>query len=139
MIVVDTCVVIWLASDPSLLSAAATDAIRTARDNGGVGISCISLFELAWLATNQRILLKTSLEAFLVEVATRFLILPITAAVTRIAVEFPSPYPLDPMDRIIGATALDHGVPLVTIGHPDSRLFVAVTQQNLMGHTHHVP
>ena len=114
MIVVDTCVVIWLASDPSLLSAAATDAIRTARANGGVGISCISLFELAWLAKNQRIVLKTSLEAFLLEVETRFLILPITAAVTRIAVEFPSPYPLDPIDRIIGATALDRGVPLVT-------------------------
>ena len=114
MIVVDTCVVIWLASDPSLLSAAATDAIRTARENGGVGISSISLFELAWLAKTQRIVLKTSLEAFLVEVETRFLILPITAAVTRIAVEFPSPYPLDPMDRMIGATALDRGVPLVT-------------------------
>jgi PIN domain nuclease of toxin-antitoxin system len=55
MIVVDTRVVIWLASDPSLLSAAATDAIRTARKNGGVGISCISLFELGWLARNQRI------------------------------------------------------------------------------------
>jgi PIN domain nuclease of toxin-antitoxin system len=47
-------------------------------------------------------------------VGTRFLILPITPAVTRIAVEFPSPYPLDPMGRIIGATALDRGVPLVT-------------------------
>ncbi len=114
MIVVDTCVVIWLASDPSLLSAAATDAIRTARRNGGVGISCISLLELACLAKNQRILLKTSLEAFLVEVETRFLILPITVAVTRIALDFPSPYPLDPMDRIIAATALDRGVPLVT-------------------------
>jgi PIN domain nuclease of toxin-antitoxin system len=97
--------VIWLASDPSLLSAAATNAIRTARKNGGVGISCISLFELGWLVRNQRIVLKTSLEAFLIEVEARFVILPITAAVTRIAVEFPSPYPLDPMDRIIGATA----------------------------------
>jgi PIN domain nuclease of toxin-antitoxin system len=114
VIVVDTCVVIWLASDPRLLSAAAADAIRTARGNGGVGISCISLFELAWLAKNQRIVLKTSLEAFLVEVEARFVILSITATVARIAVEFPSPYPLDPMDRIIGATALARGVPLVT-------------------------
>jgi PIN domain nuclease of toxin-antitoxin system len=114
VIVVDTCVVIWLASDPSLLSAPAAGAIRTARENGGVGISCISLFELAWLARNQRIVLKTSLEAFLVEVEARFVILPITAAIARIAVEFPSPYPLDPMDRIIGATALDRGVPLVS-------------------------
>ena len=114
MIVVDTCVVIWLASDPRLLSAAATDAIRAAREKGGVGISCISLFELGWLARNQRIVLKTSLEAFLIEVEARFIILPITAAVTRIAVEFPPSYPLDPVDRIIGATALDRGVPLVT-------------------------
>jgi PIN domain nuclease of toxin-antitoxin system len=114
MIVVDTCVVIWLASDPRLLSAAATDAIRAAREKGGVGISCISLFELGWLARNQRIVLKTSLEAFLIEVEARFIILPITAAVTRIAVEFPPSYPLDPMDRIIGATALDRSVPLVT-------------------------
>jgi PIN domain nuclease of toxin-antitoxin system len=114
LIVVDTCVVIWLASDPSLLSAAATDAIRTARENGGVGISCISLLELAWLARNQRIVLKTSLEAFLVEVEARFVVLPITSGIARIAADFPSPYPLDSMDRIIGATALDRGVPLVT-------------------------
>jgi PIN domain nuclease of toxin-antitoxin system len=114
VIVVDTCVVIWLASDPSLLSAAATDAIRTARKNGGVSISCISLVELAWLARNQRIVLKTSLEAFLFEVESRFIVLPITSAVASIAVEFPSPYPLDPMDRIIGATALERGIPLVT-------------------------
>jgi predicted nucleic acid-binding protein len=59
-------------------------------------------------------MLKTSPEAFLTEVEARFVILPITAAVTRIAVEFPSPYPLDLTDRIIGATALDRGVPLVT-------------------------
>ena len=78
------------------------------------GRSCIFLFELAWLARNQRIVLKTSLEAFLLEVEARFVIPPITAAVTRIAVAFSSPYPLDPMDRIIGATALDRGVPLVT-------------------------
>jgi PIN domain nuclease of toxin-antitoxin system len=114
VIVVDTCVVIWLASDPGLLSAAATNAIRTARDSGGVGISGISLLELAWLAKNQRIVLKTSIEAFLAEVESRFIILPLTAGVARIAVELPSPYPLDPMDRIIGATALDRGVPLVT-------------------------
>jgi PIN domain nuclease of toxin-antitoxin system len=114
VIVVDTCVVIWLASDPGVLSPAATDAIRLARKNGGVGISGISLYELAWLANNQRITLKTSLDAFLAEVEARFVTLPITASVSRIAVGLPSSYPLDPMDRIIGATALDRGAPLVT-------------------------
>ena len=113
MIVVDTCVVIWLAWIP-VCSRRRRPMRFELLKNGGVGISCISVFELGWLARNQRIVLKTSLEAFLVEVEARFVILPITAAVTRIAVEFPSPYPLDPMDRIIGATALDRGVPLVT-------------------------
>jgi PIN domain nuclease of toxin-antitoxin system len=114
VIVVDTCVVIWLASDPGLLSTAAVEAIRTARENGGVAVSCISLFELGWLAKSQRIVLQTSLDSFLHEVEDRFVVLPITAAVTRLAVEFPPPYPVDPMDRIIGATALDRGLPLVT-------------------------
>ena len=114
MIVVDTCVVIWLASEPSMLSSAATEAIRVARKNGGVGIAGITLYELAWLASNRRITLKTSLEAFLLEVEARFVTLPISASISRIAVALPSSYPLDPMDRIIGATALDRGVPLVT-------------------------
>jgi len=114
VIVVDTCVVIWLASDPGILSAAATDAIRLARKNGGVGISGISFYELAWLAGNQRIALTTSIEAFLAEVEARFVTLPVTSSVARIAVGLPPSYPLDPMDRIIGATALDRGVPLVT-------------------------
>jgi hypothetical protein len=34
-------------------------------------------------------------------VETRFLILPITPAVTRIAVEFPSPYPFDPWAELL--------------------------------------
>jgi PIN domain nuclease of toxin-antitoxin system len=114
VIVVDTCVIIWLASEPSVLSTAATEAIQVARKNGGVGISGISLYELAWLVSNRRITLKTSLEAFLIEVEARFVTLPITASVAQIAVALPPSYPLDPMDRIIGATALDRGVPLVT-------------------------
>ena len=59
-------------------------------------------------------MLKTSLEAFLVEVEVCFRY-PADHSGRhphRRGVSFP--YPLDPMDRIIAATALDRGVPLVT-------------------------
>lgn len=114
MIVADTCVVIWLANDPDSLSKAATEAIAAARKGRGIAISGITLYELAWLIRNKRIGAVGSLESFLAEVETYFIVLPVTAAIARLATEFTAPYPLDPMDRIIGATALAHGVPLVT-------------------------
>jgi len=114
VIVADTCVVIWLASDPGVLSKAATAAIVAARKDGGVAISDITLYELAWLIQNGRITVANSLETFLAEVAARFIVLPVTASIARLATEFFAPYPSDPMDRLIGATALDCGVPLLT-------------------------
>ena len=114
MIVADTCVVIWLASDPGQLSKAATTAIAEARKSGGIGIADITLYELSWLAHNKRISVTTSMEAFLAEVASRFLVLPVTAAIAHAAVTFPNTYPADPMDRLIGATALHHSASLVT-------------------------
>ena len=114
MIVADTCVVIWLAAEPGALSKAAKTAILAARQSGGLAISDITLFELAWLAHNGRISIAPSLEAFLAEVEARFLVLPVTASIARQAATFPSSYPADPMDRLIGATALDRGGSLVT-------------------------
>ncbi len=114
MIVVDTCVVIWIAGEPHLLSTAAARALTEARKNNGVAISDVTLYELAWLVQNNRIHMAISLEAFLAQVEARFIVLPVTAAIARLATKFAAPYPSDPMDRLIGATALDHGVPLVT-------------------------
>lgn len=114
MILLDTCAVIWLAIEPRLLSRAAVKSIKSAREDGGLLISDVTLYELAWLTKNQRIRLKVSLEAFLGEIGSIFSVLPTTAAIARRAVEFPDSYPKDPMDRIIGATALVRGVPLVT-------------------------
>ena len=114
MIVADTCVVIWLAGDPGQLSKAAATAIATARKIGGIGIADITLYELSWLAHNKRISVTTSIEAFLAEVASRFLVLPVTPAIAHAAASFFDTYPADPMDRLIGATALHHGASLIT-------------------------
>lgn len=115
MILVDTHVVVWLAFDPAKLSSNARAAIDQARQSGdGLAISDISLLELASLASKGRIRLEISLESFLREVEARFSVLPITAGACVRALELPATYPKDPADRIIAATALVEGLPLLT-------------------------
>jgi PIN domain nuclease of toxin-antitoxin system len=53
-------------------------------------------------------------EAFVEEIAARTAVRPITAKVAVLANQFPPSYPGDPCDRLIGATALAEGIPLVT-------------------------
>ena len=114
MTLVDTHVVAWLALEPRLLSRKAVAAITKARNSSGVAIADITLWELAMLATRERIQLTTSLESFLREVEARFIVLPLTGMIARRSVQFTERYPNDPADRIIGATALIEGIPLIT-------------------------
>jgi PIN domain nuclease of toxin-antitoxin system len=115
VILVDTHVVIWLAFDPGQLSRKARVAIDNARKKAaGLAISDISLLELATLACKGRIHLDISLESFLQEVESRFVVLPMSGKVCARATGLPEVYPKDPADRIIGATALVAGLPLLT-------------------------
>ena len=115
MILVDTHVVVWLAFEQHRLSKNARAAIDDARQNGeGLAISDITLWELAILAGKDRIRLKISLESFLAEVEIRLVVLPITGRVCVRALGLPAAYPKDTADRIIAATALVEGLPLLT-------------------------
>jgi len=114
MILLDTHIAIWLVAEPNKLSKHAKEAIRAARAQGGLAIAGITLVELAWLAENGRVTTTLSTESFVRQCASKMTVLPITPDIAARAVSFPDPYPKDPQDRLIGATALVEGIQLVT-------------------------
>jgi PIN domain nuclease of toxin-antitoxin system len=115
VILLDTHVVIWLAQDYQRISPAARSAIKEARKKDrGIAVSDITLFEIALLASRKRLNFKPDVETTLSEVQRQFVVLPITAIIALQAFELPAKYPKDPVDRIIGATALVEDIPLIT-------------------------
>ena len=114
MILLDTHVLLWMASDPKRLSSKAREAIRNARQNTGVAVATITLWELAWLAQNGRIQILSSVESFVRETVARVILRPMTPEIAAVAVRLPAGYPKDPADRLIGSTAIVEGMPLVT-------------------------
>jgi PIN domain nuclease of toxin-antitoxin system len=115
LILVDTHVVVWLAFEEAQLSRKARTAIEVARrDSEPLAISAITLLELATLASKGRIHIDIGLESFLQEVEARFAVLPITGRACARTAGLPATYPKDPADRIIGATAIVEGLPLLT-------------------------
>jgi PIN domain nuclease of toxin-antitoxin system len=115
VVLVDTHVVVWLAFEEEKVSKAARHAIRMARREAqGTAICDFTLLELAMLLGRGRIQVGQGLESFLQDVESRFVTLPITAKVCAQSIHFPATYPKDPGDRLIGATALVNGIPLIT-------------------------
>jgi PIN domain nuclease of toxin-antitoxin system len=115
VILVDTHVVVWLAFDQDQISRKARAAIDAARKNAeGLAISDITLLELATLVMKGRLRLDISLESFLREIESRFVVLPISGRACARAMALPAAYPKDPADRIIAATALVEGLSLLT-------------------------
>lgn len=90
----------------------AADRIRSSDIVGVTSISCI---EVAWLAKRGRIVLPDSVEAFF-EAAlagARIQLLPLTPRIAAQAAALPDIH-RDPMDRVIIATAIEHGAGLLS-------------------------
>ena len=114
MILLDTHVLIWMASDPKRLSKRAREAILDARDKGGIAVASITLWELAWVAENHRVVYSGSVESCVREMVSRVVLIPMRPEIVALAVRLPDTCPKDPGDRVITSTAIVDGIPLVT-------------------------
>ena len=116
MILLDTHVLVMLALKPEGLSKAAARALSRAMAGDGVAIASITLWEIALLIAEGRIMVHGSAETFLKQILQRprLFVLDLTPEIAALAFQFPPEFPKDPADRIIAATARAHGLPLVT-------------------------
>jgi PIN domain nuclease of toxin-antitoxin system len=114
VILLDTHVLVWAVEDSKRLSRAAASAIRRNRRQGGLAVSAITVWELAWLLAHGRIQAQGTIEAAVELLLEDVTILPITPAVAALAIQFPDDYPHDPTDRIIGGTARAEGLTLIS-------------------------
>jgi len=114
MILLDTQALAWLALEPEKLSRKAIVAIAQARKETGIAISDKTLWELAMMFSRGRIELEVTLLEFLREVEQFCTVLAVNSAIGARSVQFSRLFPSDPADRVIAATAIVYGLPLIT-------------------------
>jgi PIN domain nuclease of toxin-antitoxin system len=111
MLVLDSHVLHWWSAERDRVSRAAAAALREADE---LAVAAISWFELAWLADHERITVTIPIRSWLEQLAAEVRTLPLTPAIAATAVSLPSSFPADPADRLIYASAIEHGCRLVT-------------------------
>jgi len=116
VIVLDTHVWVWWVSGLGRLSAKARRLIGAAVTQKAVYLSSISVWEVAQLVARGRLELTMDVAAWVAKSeALPFLhFIPVDNAIAMKSVQLPGPLLPDPADRIIVATALILGFPLVT-------------------------
>lgn len=118
MILLDTVAWIWLATESPKLSPTAREAIR-AHDTKLV--SAISAWEVGMLVAKSRIRLDRPVDRWVEDALRLPGVEPVSVdvAVGVMATKLPGEAPADPADRMVVATSLIRGCPILT---PDRRL-----------------
>lgn len=116
MIVLDTHAWIWFISNPNLLSKRARKAADTGVREKNILISSISAWEVVLLVAKKRLKLTLNAADWITKSENLPFIqfVPVTNAIAVKSINLPQPLHADPADRIIIATALSVGAPLVT-------------------------
>lgn len=110
-VLLDTHVVHWWSAEPERVSKPARNALEEADEHV---VAAISWYELAWLAQHERIVVNIPVRSWLQGLAAQLRTIGVTPAIADTAVALPSSFPGDPADRLIYATAIEHGLKLVT-------------------------
>jgi PIN domain nuclease of toxin-antitoxin system len=113
MILLDTCVVLWLEADPSAISEAACQAMTGAP--GSLWVSAISAFEIGQKAAAKKLTLRRPVDQWFPAVLDRHGLREITisGAIAARATRLP-PIHRDPFDRLLIATAQQQHLTLLT-------------------------
>ena len=110
-VLLDSHVVHWWSAEPDRLSAAAAELLENADE---LAVAAITWYELAWLASHERISISIPVTAWLDGLSEQVQTVGITPAIAAGAVALPSSFPGDPADRLIYATAIERGWHLIT-------------------------
>lgn len=110
-LLLDTHVLLWWVSESDRISSTAASLIDAADE---LAVASLTWFELAWLARRQRIVVATPVRAWLSALAAQVRTLGTTPEIADTAASLVAPFPSDPADRVIYATAVEHGLQLVT-------------------------
>ena len=116
MIMLDTHTWIWFVSKPEVLSKRALKAVSAAVKEKSVLISSISAWEVALLVIKKRLELSLDVTDWIAksEKLPFIQFIGVSNSIAVKSVNLPQPLHPDPADRIIIATALSAGAPLVT-------------------------
>ena len=113
MLLLDTCALLWLVGDREKLSPTALERIKAQR--GELFVSAISAFEIGVKHRKGKLVLPLEPGPWF-EAALRFhglRELPITGSIAASSTSLPALH-ADPCDRLIVATALLHGMTILT-------------------------
>jgi PIN domain nuclease of toxin-antitoxin system len=116
--VLDTHVVVWwLTGDRKLPKRHLRILEQAERKGSSVGMSAMSLWEIAKLVERGRLSLSVSVDECLaqLEESPAITILPITARIAVESTRLGARFHADPIDQIIAATARTHALTLLTV------------------------
>lgn len=114
---VDTHVLVWWKTGSKQLSVEHRRVLRQAERHGErVGVSAVSLWEIAMLADRGRLRLEGTIEDYLetIESSSLTTVLPLGARIAAETTRLGTLFPRDPFDRIIASTARCHALTLLT-------------------------
>ncbi len=116
-LLLDTHILLWWYLDDTHITPTIARKITEAERTGGLGISAITLWEIAKLVQHERFQPEFSLDDWFAELEADpgVTIYPLSARAILESTRLGSKFHKDPADQIIVATARCYGIPLLTI------------------------